>query len=232
MRHQVGNISSNGSTKVICDFFFLRWKKKENPLRSLANPVSKPGSRRLQTSCLISLNLVCLFNNGNQSIYMWWELSDVFIKHIIITQCLQLSMCSLTIILSLKIISDDAWLPLKFLEENTNPTLAASSILQTFGCQPQLLLVKPAILYHKMVCHCLCIEGKHKCQAPVHGSPCVHKHAVWFEAVPLFKGSLSYYPDHTASDCFTTAHWAVVSVLLASTQQSWLVQDKACLSGL
>lgn len=43
MEHQVGNLLSNGSRKKLFVIIF-KVKNKENPLRSLANLVSKSGS--------------------------------------------------------------------------------------------------------------------------------------------------------------------------------------------
>lgn len=67
------------------------------------------------------------------------------------------------------------------------PILAASNISQTFGYQPQLLFVEPA------VCNSVSqIQGlslllhRRKTQvtsSSIYGSPFVHKHTIWFKAV-------------------------------------------------
>lgn len=177
------------------------------------NQVQSLKTHRLQTSCLISLNRLHSFNNVDQShwsvLRIKWGISKTSWHN-----CLTLSICALTIIPSLKI---RCLVSPKILAEITQSWLHLAFCRL---CQPQSLFVKPAVcisVHRYTVCRCLCMEGKNKCQAALCTVPHLST-SMWSGLRLCFRGFLSYYSDHTASDCFTSAHKAVVlSILFSST---------------
>lgn len=79
------------------------------------------------------------------------------------------------------------------------PTLAASSILQTFGCQSLLLFVKPAVCNSVPQMSGLSLPlHRKKTQMPSSFCLCSHLSTSMQSGLRLgFRGSLSCYSDHS-----------------------------------